>query len=170
MFPNIGGFVVARDVALVVFKTSGVEFIFRQAPHVGEQLPRPGDGFLFVVIAKRPIAEHFKEGVMRVIAAHVIQVVVLTRHAHTLLRVDGAGVGTLIRADEHVLELDHARVGEEQGRVPAWDERHGRDRGMSMLNEEVYEGLADLVAGEFAGHSFSRSFEWRNYTNGKDER
>ena len=93
--PNIGGFVIARNVALIIFKTGGVEFILGQTPHIGEQLPRPGDGFLFVVIAKRPVAEHFKEGVMRVVAAHIFEVVVLARHAHTLLRVDGAFVRAL---------------------------------------------------------------------------
>ena len=84
---------------------------------------------------------------MRVVAAHVIEIVVLASHAHTFLRVDGAGIGFLVGADEHVLELHHARVGEQQGRVPAWDEGHGRDGGVSVLDEEVYEILADLVAG-----------------------
>jgi hypothetical protein len=33
---------------------------------------------------------------------------------------------------------------------------------MSVLDEEVYEGLADLVAGEFFGHSVSKSDnDWR---------
>ena len=84
---------------------------------------------------------------MRVVAAHVFEVVVLACHAHTLLRVDGAGVGFLVGADEHILELHHARVGEQQRGVPAWDKRHRRDGGMSVLDEEVYEILADLVAG-----------------------
>ena len=103
---------------IVILKTSGVDFILGQAPDIGQQLPRPGDGFLFVVIAKGPVAEHLKEGVMRVVAAHVVEVVVLACHAHTLLRVDGAFVGLCIGADEDILELHHARVGEEQASHP----------------------------------------------------
>ena len=77
---------------------------------------------------------------MRIVAAHIFEVVVLARHAHTLLRVDGAFVGTRIGADEHILELHHARVGEQQGGIPARDKRHGRHGGMSVLDEEIYEG------------------------------
>jgi len=93
---------------------------------------------------------------MRVVAPHVFEVVVLARHAHTFLRVDGAGVRLLVGADEDVLELHHARVGEQQGGVAARDERHGRHGGVSALDEEVDKGLADLVAGEFFGHEMLR--------------
>ncbi len=153
--PGIGGLVIARDIALIVFEASGVDLVLRQAPDLGEQLPRPGDGFLFVVIAKGPVAEHLEEGVMRIVAADIVEVVVLARHAHTLLRVHGAGVGTLVRAEEDVLELHHARVGEQQGGVPAGDKGHRGHDGMSVPDEEVNEGLADLVAGQFFGHSDS---------------
>ncbi len=83
---------------------------------------------------------------MRVVAPHIFEVVVLACHAHTLLRVDGAFVGLGIGADEDILELHHARVGEQQSSIPAWDERHGRHGGMSVLDEEVNKVLADLVA------------------------
>ncbi len=52
LLPDIRGFIIAWDVALVVLETGGVEFILGQSPHIGEQLPGPGNGFLFVVIAK----------------------------------------------------------------------------------------------------------------------
>ncbi len=60
---------------------------------------------------------------MRVVASHVVEVVVLAGHAHTLLRVDGAFVRPLIGAEKDILELHHARVGEQQRGVPAGHER-----------------------------------------------
>ena len=45
---------------------------------------------------------------MRVIATYVFEVVVLACHAHTLLRVDGAGVGLFVGANEDIFELHHA--------------------------------------------------------------
>ncbi len=93
---------------------------------------------------------------MRIVAAHVVEIVVLAGHAHTLLRVDGARIGALVGAEEHILELHHARVGEEQRGIPARDKRHGRHSRVPMLDEEVDEGLADLIAGQFFGHSNSK--------------
>jgi hypothetical protein len=49
---------------------------------------------------------------MRVIAAYVFEIVVLAGHAQTFLRVHGALVRPLVRTQEHILELHHARVGE----------------------------------------------------------
>ena len=150
--PCVCRFVVARNIPFIVFKTGGVNFIFWQAPHFGEQLPRPSDGFLFVVIAERPVAEHFKKRVMRVVTPHIFEVVVLACHAHTLLRVDGAGVGFFVGTDKDVLKLNHARIGEEKRRISAGNERHRRHGGMSVFDEEVNESLADFVTGKFTRH------------------
>jgi len=83
---------------------------------------------------------------MCIVATDIIEIVVLSSHTHTLLRVNGAGVGFLVGADEDILELHHARVGEEQRAIPARDKRHRRHGGMSMFDEEVYESLADVIA------------------------
>ncbi len=81
LFPDIGGFVVGGDVALVVLETGGVQTVLGQTPHVRQQLPGPGDGFLFVIIAKGPVAQHLEKRVMGVVAADLVQVVVLAGHA-----------------------------------------------------------------------------------------
>src|SRR5207249_6483075 len=73
--------------------------------------------------------------------------VVLAADAQTLLRVDGARVGPPLLAEEHLLELHHAGVDEEQARIVFGDERGARDDGVAALPEEVQEALADLVAG-----------------------
>ena len=84
LLPDLGGFIVGGDVALVVLETGGIQPVFRQAPDICQQLPGPGNGFFFVIIAKRPVAEHLKEGVVAVVAANFIEVVVLAGHAQAL--------------------------------------------------------------------------------------
>jgi predicted transcriptional regulator len=37
---------------------------------------------------------------------------------------------------------------------------------MPVLDEEIDEGLADLIAGHFFGHTNSKWVKWRHYTNG----
>jgi hypothetical protein len=71
---------------------------------------------------------------------------VFSGDAHALLRVDGAQVGAAACAEEDVLELDHARVGEEQGRIGGGDERRRVNDGVLAFGEEIQERLADLFA------------------------
>jgi hypothetical protein len=106
------GLFVGRNITFIILEDSRIEALFLQSPNICEQLPCPLDGFLFVIIAERPVAEHFEEGVMCVIAPDVIKIVVLARHAHTLLRIDCTPVGPFIGAEKHILELHHARIGE----------------------------------------------------------
>ena len=73
---------------LVAVMHGGIELIFGKLPHFGEQFPSPGDGFLFVIICKRPIAQHLKEGVMIAVLAHFFEVVVFAAGADALLAVD----------------------------------------------------------------------------------
>ena len=154
--PIFCGFFVGGDFAVFVLEDGSVETILVEPPDFGEQLPGPFDGFLFIVIAKRPVAEHLEEGVMGTIATNIFQVVVFAGHAHAFLRVDGARVGALVSADEHVFELHHARVGKQQRGIAARDKRSRWHGGMSMLDEEFDKGLADFRTGQFCrGHSIS---------------
>src|SRR5262249_27683316 len=82
------------------------------------------------------------------VAADLFEVVVLTGDADALLTVDRPFVRPRARAEEHVLELVHAGVGEHQRRVV---ERHdaGRrhERVAVLQGEEVDELAADVVGG-----------------------
>jgi hypothetical protein len=60
-------------------------------------------------------------------------------------------VAALLGAEEHVLELHHAGIGEQQGRVVARHQRAGRHDGVALGLEEIEEVLADLVAGFHGG-------------------
>lgn len=48
--------------------------------HLGQQLPSPADGFLLEVVAKGPVAQHLKEGVVVHVLADIVQVIVLTTY------------------------------------------------------------------------------------------
>jgi hypothetical protein len=79
--------------------------------------------------------------------ADVLEVVVLAAGAHAALRGGRARVRALIGAEEHVLELDHARVGEHQRRVVTGHEARRADDRMALRFEE----LEEFLAGSFHG-------------------
>src|SRR5262245_8339180 len=76
-----------------------------------------------------------------------IEVVVFPTHAHALLGTRRAVVIAPLFAQEHVLELVHPGVREEQRRVIGRDERRGGDDAVPVACEVVEEALSNLVAG-----------------------
>ena len=56
-----------------------------------DEFPAPGDSLFFEVVAKGPVPEHLKEGVVVGVEAHVFEVVVLAASADALLRVRRTG-------------------------------------------------------------------------------
>ena len=112
------------------------------------ELPGVLDRFALEVVAEREVAEHLEEGVVARRAADVLEIVVLARHAHALLRRGRARVGPRLLAEERALEGNHPRVREEQGRIALGHERRARHAAMAAGLEEAQEGLADLARGE----------------------
>ncbi len=88
-----------------------------------EELPGVSDGVALEIVAEAEVAEHLEEGVVTRGVADVLQVIVLAARPHALLASGGAGVGALFQAEEAVLELVHAGVGEQQGRVVRRNQR-----------------------------------------------
>jgi hypothetical protein len=76
--------------------------------------------------------------------AHVFQVVVLAAGAHAALRGSGAGVAALVAAKEHILELVHARIGEQQRGIVVRHQRAGRHHLMTMGSKIIEKGSADF--------------------------
>ena len=98
------------------------------------------------LVRKRRMVRNFTR---RPIAPEVVdRILELARHAHTLLRIDRAFIRTLVRAKEHILELYHAGVSEKQSGIPTRNKRRRRHSRVSVLDEEVYVGLADFRAAE----------------------
>ncbi|MNY78426.1 hypothetical protein D3C86_2186650 [compost metagenome] len=68
----------------------------------------------------------------------------LAAGAHAALHGGGARIRAAIQTQEHVLELDHAGVGQQHGRVIAWHQRAGPDDRVTLGLEEFKELLADF--------------------------
>ena len=78
------------------------------------------------------------------VVAHGLQVVVLAAYAEALLAVGGTGELGRAVAQEDILELVHAGVGEHKGGVILDDHRGGGNYGVPLGSEEVQILLADF--------------------------
>ncbi len=114
--PDVGGL-------LVVAVDGDPQALRRDGQRDGDELPGEADRVLLEVVAEAEVAEHLEEGVMPGRVADVLEVVVLAAGAHAALHGGGAGVAARIAAEEHVLELHHAGVGEQQRGVVAGHQR-----------------------------------------------
>jgi hypothetical protein len=80
------------------------------------------DGIAFKIVTKRKVAEHFKKRMVPCGSTDVVEVVVLAACAHALLRRRRAFVRPRFASGEHVFELHHAGVREQQRGVALGDE------------------------------------------------
>ena len=76
--------------------------------------------------------------------ADVLEIVVLAAGAQAALHVCRTHVAALVGAQEDVLELDHAAVGEQQRRIVAGHERCRRHDGVPVGREVIEELAADV--------------------------
>lgn len=139
--PDVVGFVVGGVDGDPELFLGQVQPLLRRQEGPGE-----GNGIALEIVAEAEVAQHFEEGVVTRGVTDVFQVVVLATGTHALLAADSTRVGALLRTEEAVLELVHACVGEQQGRVVVRDQRTGGDSGMSLLFEEAKEGFTDFCA------------------------
>ena len=109
------------------------QLVLGQADHLGDEVPGKGDGLFLEIIAEGEIPQHLEESVMPGGIADIVQVVVLAAGADAFLHRGGAAVGALFRPREQVLELDHARIGEQQGGVVARHQRRGRHHAVAAF-------------------------------------
>ena len=130
LLPQAFRFRVRAELALAA-KHGDHEPLFGNVEHLGQHVPRVDDRFFLEVVAEGEVAEHLEERVMPRRDADVLQVVVLAADANALLRRGRALVRPRLLAGEHIFELDHARVGEHQGRVIA---RHNRPRRQQLVS------------------------------------
>ena len=89
--------------------------------------------------------EHFEERVMPGGPADRFQVVVLSAHAHALLAGRRADVVALLESEEHVLELVHPGIGEEQGGIVFRDEGAALHPLVAVVFEITKKVFSDLA-------------------------
>ena len=112
------GHLLPQLTGLVVVAENGDEELrLVEAELHGHEIPGQADGVFLEIITEGKVAEHFEKGVMARRATHVFQVVVLAAHAQAFLGRDRPGVVPLFLAKKDLLELDHARIGEQESRV-----------------------------------------------------
>jgi hypothetical protein len=121
-------------------QTAGVDPV-----DVHQELMSKFDGALLEVIAKRKVPQHLEERVVARRPPHVVQIVVLAPGADTLLRAGRAGVGDAPLLGEHVLELVHPRVREQQGGIVGQDQRGARYLFVSLRSKVVEELPSNVV-------------------------
>src|SRR6185437_1686633 len=154
------------DAVSVVVRVvhSHPQFFWWKLECLGQQLPRPFNRFLLEVIAERPVAQHFEKGVVTRGVTHRIEVVVLAAGTQAALHVGRAHVRQLLAAQEHVLELHHPRIGEQEGRIVGGNQRRGGHNGVAAILEELEETGANFCSfhAVASGSLDNGESRWRN--------
>ena len=120
----------------------------RQLQDPGQKLPAEMDGLALEVVAEAEIAQHLEEGVMTGGVADVFQIVVLAAGPHAALGGGRARVGPSVAAGEHIFELHHAGVSEQQGVIVERDQRAAGHDFMAVVVEVIQKKLAKFGAAD----------------------
>ncbi len=73
LFPVIPGFLVLlQTFPFIALKNGDIQAALIYPVNPGQQFPAPGNGLLFKVIAKAPVAQHFKHGMVVGIYAYFL--------------------------------------------------------------------------------------------------
>ena len=138
--PDVIGFVIGvvhGDPQLICF----------QAVNLGHQFPGILDGLFLEVVAKAEIAEHLEEGMVPGGITHLVKVVVLASGTYAALRGGRPRVGPLFGAEEHVLELVHSSIGEQQGGIIGRHQRTGAHHLVALRSKKYEKILSDFSSG-----------------------
>ena len=60
-------------LSTVLTQMGGIEVFRIDFQHIHQKFPRPVDGFVLEIVAKRPVAKHLKHGVVVSVVAHFLQ-------------------------------------------------------------------------------------------------
>ena len=110
-----------------------------------EEGPGELDSLFLEVIAKGPVAQHLKHGVVVGIASYLLEVVVLTADAEALLRVCCTTILRLFIAQDDILKLVHPGIGKHKCGVVLDHHRCRGNYAVSVFLKEVEEGLSYIV-------------------------
>ena len=99
----------------ITLKNRNIQLVFGQTVHLCHQFPSPSNGILLKEIAKAPVAQHLKHGMVVVVVPNFLQIIVFPAHAQAFLRIDNPFVGCFGITQKVIFELIHPRVGEHEG-------------------------------------------------------
>ena len=115
--PDVPGLLIERSgIGRLRCIDTGVKAIRRKTPGFDHQIPGPQNGFLFEIIAKRPVAQHLKHRVVIGVITDILEVIVFAASTNAFLRVSGTWwiVRSLVGSEEIRHKLVHARIRKEQ--------------------------------------------------------
>jgi hypothetical protein len=115
-----------------------------------------------VSIAQQPLVWQDAAAKVPCGVTDILQVIVFAAGAHATLRRHRASVRSLVFAEENVLELHHACVREQQGRVVARHKRRTRHDFVPSLVEKIQERPAQFVA-RHGIHRFRGFAAWARF-------
>ena len=111
------------------------QLVFGQLDHFGQKFPGEANGILLEVVTKTEVTQHFEKSMVTRGITHILQIVVLAAGTHATLRAGGPVIGPLLQPQEQILELVHAGIGKQQGRVVVRNQRAGCHHLVALLAE-----------------------------------
>ncbi len=142
--PNVQSFLIAFEALFsIAFKNCNIDLVFVNTQFFHQKLVGPFNGFAFKIIAKTPISEHFKHGMVVGITPHFFEVVVFTRNAQALLRISNSSGRSRLISQENILKLIHTRIGKHQSRIIFYHHGSTWNNGMFFLLKKIEESLTN---------------------------
>src|SRR5690606_3470059 len=135
-------FTVPDVESLVVFNINrNPKPVLLQLQAFGDELPGPGDGFSLEIVAEREVAQHFKERVVPVGLAHVVDV----SRAQAPLARGHPPVLRRLKAQKVRFEGDHAGAGQKERGILRRHQRRAGQNPVTLFSEKIEKSLPQLV-------------------------
>ena len=141
---NIGFIFPEIKCLFIGFMNCGIKFIFRHFPDFSQKFPCPGYCFLFIIITKTPVAQHFKKRVMITISADFFEIIVFSTCTNTLLAVYNSEISRFCLFQKYILKLVHSSICEKQGRITNGNYRSRYNCFVIFLLKKFYKLLSDF--------------------------
>jgi hypothetical protein len=135
--PDRGGFVVC-------FENRDVELVLRKLQLGRDKFPSEVNRLFLEIVAEREVSEHLEKSMVPGREADVFQVVVFPTRPNALLRAGGPGIGSFLLPQKNILELNHPRGREQEGRVIRGDKRRALDDLMLVSLEVLQKSFTNL--------------------------
>ena len=141
-------------VSLVVVDVNRRPQTFRRkAVLLGQKLPRVMDRVTLEIVAEAEIAQHLEQREVTRRVTDILEIVMLAARAHATLRRRRAHIRSLVEAEEHILELNHPGIGDEQRWVVRGNQRRTGDVRVPLRHEVLDEFAANC--GDFHARSLA---------------